>query len=58
MGDSGRMEIQQNFLKAVIQQLLKPANVLNIGKIAKVFDMYRLTVDGLEKAMKKLLVNR
>ena len=28
------------------------------GKIAKVFDMYRLTVDGLEKAMKKLLVNR
>ena len=37
IGDSGRMEIQQDFLKAVIQQLLKPANVLNIGKIAKVF---------------------
>ena len=28
------------------------------GKLARVFDMYRLTVDGLEKAMKKLLVNK
>ena len=37
IGDSGRMELQQSFLKAVIQQLLKPANVLNIGKIATVF---------------------
>ena len=37
IGDSGRMEVQQNFLKAVIQQLMKPANVMNIGKIAKVF---------------------
>ncbi len=37
IGDSGRMELQQDFLKAVIEQLLKPANVLNIGKIAKVF---------------------
>ncbi len=37
IGDSGRMEVQQNFLKAVIQQLMKPSNVLNIGKISKVF---------------------
>lgn len=28
------------------------------GVVAKVFDMYRLTVDGLEKAMKKLLVSK
>ena len=28
------------------------------GRLARVFDMYRLTVDGLEKAMKKLLVNK
>lgn len=37
IGDSGRMELQQSFLKAVIKQLMQPANVLNIGKIAKVF---------------------
>lgn len=37
IGDSGRMEVQQNFLKAVIQQLMKPSNVLNIGKISKAF---------------------
>jgi len=37
VGDSGRMEIQQNFLKAVIQQLLTIQNVTNINKIAKVF---------------------
>ena len=37
IGDSGRMEVQQSFLKAVIQQMMQPANVLNIGKIAKVF---------------------
>ena len=37
IGDSGRMEVQQDFLKAVLQQLMKPANVMNIGKIAKVF---------------------
>ena len=37
VGDSGRMEIQQNFLMAVIKQMMQPANVLNIGKIAKVF---------------------
>ena len=28
------------------------------GRLARVFDMYRLTVDGLEKAMKKLLVSK
>ena len=37
IGDSGRMELQQNFLKAVIKQLLTPANIKNIGKIATVF---------------------
>ena len=37
IGDSGRMEVQQSFLKAVIQQMMQPSNVLNIGKIAKVF---------------------
>ena len=37
IGDSGRMEVQQSFLKAVIRQMMQPANVLNIGKIAKVF---------------------
>lgn len=38
IGDSGRMKLQQSFLKAVIQQMMKPANVLNIGKIAQVFE--------------------
>lgn len=38
IGDSGRMELQQNFLKAVIKQMMQPKNVLNIGKIAKVFE--------------------
>lgn len=38
IGDSGRMELQQNFLKAVIRQMMQPKNVLNIGKIAKVFE--------------------
>ena len=37
VGDDGRMEIQQDFLKAVIKQLMTPANVLNIGKISTVF---------------------
>ena len=37
IGDSGRMEIQQDFLKAVIKEMMKPKNVLNIGKISKVF---------------------
>lgn len=37
VGDVGRMELQQDFLKAVITQLLRPENVMNIGKIIKVF---------------------
>ena len=37
IGDSGRMKMQQNFLKAVIQQLLKPENVTRIDDIANVF---------------------
>ena len=37
IGDSGRMQIQQDFLKAVIKQMMQPKNVLNIGKISKVF---------------------
>jgi LCP family protein required for cell wall assembly len=37
VGDEGRMKIQQDFLKAVIKQLMTPANVLNIGKISAVF---------------------
>lgn len=37
IGDAGRMELQQAFLKAVIQQMMTPKNVLNIGKISKVF---------------------
>ena len=35
--DLGRTQIQQEFLKAVIQQLLQIKNVGNIGKIATVF---------------------
>ena len=38
VGDTGRMELQQNFLKAVIKEMMQPKNVLNIGKIAKVFE--------------------
>ncbi|WP_298030142.1 LCP family protein [uncultured Dysosmobacter sp.] len=37
IGDSGRMKVQQAFLKAVIQQTLTIQNALNIRKIAKVF---------------------
>ncbi len=37
IGDSGRMEVQQAFLKAVLRQLMKPENVLNIGPISKAF---------------------
>jgi LCP family protein required for cell wall assembly len=37
IGDDGRMGVQQDFLKAVIKQLLTPANIKNIGKIATVF---------------------
>ena len=38
IGDSGRMKMQQNFLKAVIVQLLKPENVTRISEIAEVFE--------------------
>ena len=37
IGDSGRMELQQSFLKAVLRQAMKPENVLKIGPIAQVF---------------------
>lgn len=36
IGDSGRMQIQQDFLKALAKQLLQLKNVTNIGKIATV----------------------
>lgn len=38
IGDSGRMEVQQSFLKAVIKQVLKPENMLKIGEIINVFE--------------------
>ena len=37
IGDDGRIKVQQDFLKAVIKQLLTPSNIKNIGKISKVF---------------------
>ena len=37
IGDAGRMKLQQDFVKAVIRQVLSIQNVTNIGKIAKVF---------------------
>lgn len=37
IGDSGRMKLQQDFLKAILEQLLKPENIANINKLAKVF---------------------
>ena len=37
IGDYGRIKVQQDFLKAVIEQMLKPENILNIGKIVQVF---------------------
>ena len=37
IGDSGRMKIQQDFLKALIQQVLRPENILNIREILSVF---------------------
>lgn len=36
-GDIGRIETQQNFLKAVMEQLLKVQNVTKINQLAKVF---------------------
>ena len=38
VGDIGRMKLQQDFIKAVIKQMLTIKNVGNINKIAKVFD--------------------
>ena len=37
VGDIGRMKIQQDFLKAVMRQMMTPANLLNIGPISRVF---------------------
>ena len=37
IGDSGRMKMQQEFLKAVIQQMMQPKVVLKLGEISKVF---------------------
>ena len=37
IGDSGRMQLQQEFLKAVIQQMMQPKVVLKLGEISKVF---------------------
>ena len=37
IGDAGRMEVQQNFLKAVLQQLMQPSNVLHLSELASVF---------------------
>ncbi|MBE6963426.1 MAG: LytR family transcriptional regulator [Ruminococcaceae bacterium] len=37
IGDSGRMKLQQDFLKALIEQAMQPANVLKIGEIVQVF---------------------
>ena len=38
VGDDGRIKIQQDFLMAVVKQLMKAENVKNISKIAKVFE--------------------
>jgi len=38
--DTGRMKTQRNFLKAVIQQTLKPENILNIGKFIDIAQTY------------------
>lgn len=38
IGDTGRVKIQQDFLKAVIKQLLQLKNVTKIGQLAKVFE--------------------
>ena len=37
VGDDGRIKIQQDFLKAVIEQLVTPGNLLNVSKLAEVF---------------------
>ena len=38
VGDDGRIKIQQDFLMAIIKQMMQPQNVKNIGKIAQVFE--------------------
>lgn len=38
IGDDGRIKLQQDFLKAVIKQMLTIQNVGNINKITQVFD--------------------
>ena len=38
VGDDGRMKIQQDFLKAVIKQMMTPSVLLKLGDIAKVFE--------------------
>jgi len=37
VGDTGRMEIQQEFLKAVFKECMKPATLLKIPSLAQVF---------------------
>lgn len=37
VGDTGRMEIQQNFLKAVLKECMDPATLLKIPALAQVF---------------------
>ena len=41
--DIGRMKTQRNFLKAVMQQTLKPANVLKIGDFLGIAEKYTET---------------
>jgi LCP family protein required for cell wall assembly len=38
VGDIGRMEITQNFLKAVLKQTLKPQNLANLNKLLEIFN--------------------
>ena len=38
IGDSGRMELQQAFLKAMVSQLISIQNIGKIGRIAEVFE--------------------
>lgn len=37
IGDAGRMKLQQDFLQALIEQLVQPENLPRINKLAKVF---------------------
>lgn len=38
--DTGRMKTQRNFLKAVVEQTLKPSNIVNIGKFIDIAQTY------------------